>query len=587
MRGFDINTGFVRFLRLPLVRVVVCLTAGLIIGAGLPAGVHADDTVAATTITADGISFSPTVKYEKLVISVGGPGDFYFSEEFADGAPVGVGLTAPDGTALPDGQYAYELRVVRAGKKRADLSAENGRNGTGTVGAPAPVQSGYFRIQDGGFVVPGDSEPAPVADTKARTPSAGLVVDRDPVDGVLTNDYVIIDDLIVDGSACIGFDCVNGESFGFDTIRLKENNLRIKFQDTSSSASFPSNDWQISANDSSNGGANKFSIDDISGGRTPFTIEAGARSHALYVDDGGRIGFGTSTPVVDLHVKNGNTPTLRLEQDGSSGFTPQTWDVAGNEANFFIRDATNGSRLPFRIQPGAPSSSIYIDTDGNVGLGTSSPAQKLHVKNGKVGVDGTTPAFWLDETDSITKGANIVLDGGVLQIQRRAGGFGSHEATIVKLNVDAPVDSFVLKNSGYVGLGTAAPSYPLQVATANNAHVTAGGVWTNGSSREYKENIAALSATEAYEAFRRLQPVEYNYKKEADEKYVGFIAEDVPDLVAQNDRKSLSPMDIVAVLTRVVQEQDSTITRQNAELKALMDRIELIEKRIKDSSDSK
>ena len=142
-------------------------------------------------------------------------------------------------------------------------------------------------------------------------------------------DQVILDDLIVDGSACIGFDCVNGESFGFDTIRIKENNLRIKAQDTSSSASFPSNDWQITFNDSSNGGANKFSIDDIDGGRTPFTIEAGAPSHSLYVDDGGRLGLGTNTPVTDIHIKSGNTPTLRLEQDGSSGFTPQTWDVAG------------------------------------------------------------------------------------------------------------------------------------------------------------------------------------------------------------------------------------------------------------------
>ena len=58
-------------------------------------------------------------------------------------------------------------------------------------------------------------------------------------------DNVIRDDLIVDGSACVGFDCVNGESFGFDTMRLKENNLRLHFQDTSSSASFPSNDWRI------------------------------------------------------------------------------------------------------------------------------------------------------------------------------------------------------------------------------------------------------------------------------------------------------------------------------------------------------
>ena len=121
-------------------------------------------------------------------------------------------------------------------------------------------------------------------------------------------DQQILDDLIVDGSACIGFDCVNGESFGFDTIRLKENNLRIKFVDTSSSASFPTNDWQLTANDTSNGGANKFSIDDIDAGRTPFTIEAGAPSHSLYVDDGGRIGLGTSTPVADIHSKSREYP---------------------------------------------------------------------------------------------------------------------------------------------------------------------------------------------------------------------------------------------------------------------------------------
>ncbi|MFT6780068.1 MAG: hypothetical protein ACJAV1_004017, partial [Paraglaciecola sp.] len=186
-------------------------------------------------------------------------------------------------------------------------------------------------------------------------------------------DQVIQDDLIIVGSACLGLDCVNGESFGFDSLRIKENNLRLKFVDTSSSSSFPTRDWQITINDSANGGAEKFSIDDIDGGKTPFTIEADAPNHSLYVDDGGRIGLGTSTPAVDIHVKGGNTPTLRLEQDSSSGFTTQTWDVASNETNFFIRDATNGSTLPFKIRPGAPNSSIDIAADGDVGFGTSTP----------------------------------------------------------------------------------------------------------------------------------------------------------------------------------------------------------------------
>jgi hypothetical protein len=193
-------------------------------------------------------------------------------------------------------------------------------------------------------------------------------------------DVVHGDDVIIDGSLCVGFDCVNGESFGFDTIRLKENNLRIKFQDTSSTASYPSNDWQITANDSSNGGLNKFSIDDIDGGRTPFTIEAGAPSHSLYVDDAGRLGLGTNTPVLHAHIRDGDTPALRFDQDGSSGFAPQIWDMAGNETNFFIRDVTNGSKLPFRIFPGAPSNSLFVASSGNVGLGTSSPDSLLDIE---------------------------------------------------------------------------------------------------------------------------------------------------------------------------------------------------------------
>lgn len=208
--------------------------------------------------------------------------------------------------------------------------------------------------------------------------------------GSMAHAQYSVGDREISGSLCVGIDCVNNENFGFDTIRLKENNLRIRAVDTSSTASFPTNDWQLTFNDSSNGGANKFSIEDIDGGRTPFTIEAGTPNNALYVDSsgsGGRIGFGTSAPVTDLHVKSGNTPTLRLEQDGTSGFATRTWDVAGNEANFFIRDATGGSALPFRIFPGAPSNALTIKgTTGDVGMGTSSPDDALNIERTSGGV---------------------------------------------------------------------------------------------------------------------------------------------------------------------------------------------------------
>jgi hypothetical protein len=43
--------------------------------------------------------------------------------------------------------------------------------------------------------------------------------------------------------------------------------------------------------------------------------------------------------------------------------------------------------LPFRVRPGAPTSSIDIAASGNVGIGTAAPTERLHV-NGNVQVEG-------------------------------------------------------------------------------------------------------------------------------------------------------------------------------------------------------
>ncbi|WP_051484403.1 tail fiber domain-containing protein [Shewanella waksmanii] len=406
-------------------------------------------------------------------------------------------------------------------------------------------------------------------------------------------DQVILDDLIINGSNCVGQDCVNGESFGFDTIRLKENNVRIKFQDTSASASFPSNDWQLTANDSSNGGANKFSIDDIDGSRTPFTVEAGAQNHAVYIDDGGRVGFGTNLPVVELHVVDGDTATLRLEQDGSSGFTPQTWDIAGNETNFFIRDATGGSSLPFRIRAGAPENSIFIDTDGDIGLGDASPDAALDIEsgdllvtNGQVRIGGdanTATAFGVEttldikssagnhnfveidttDTDKVTEvifssagtpqwvqsGRNSLSDAG--STPNRLAYYNSSVEEVLTIHQNGSI---------YIGdspTGTNNTTHAIEVN--NGAHLTAGGAWTNASSRELKNSIKTITTDSAIAALKALNPVTYRYNSEPDELYAGFIAEDVPEIVAMKDRKSLSSMDMIAVLTKVIQQQQAML----------------------------
>ena len=86
-----------------------------------------------------------------------------------------------------------------------------------------------------------------------------------------------------------------------------------------------------------------------------------------------------------------------------------------------------------------------------------------------------------------------------------------------------------------------------------NGNLSITGALTQGSSRTLKENISELSGKEALKTLADLNPVKFIYKADTDKvNHVGFIAEDVPDLVATIDRKGLSAMDIVGVLTKAV-----------------------------------
>lgn len=178
-------------------------------------------------------------------------------------------------------------------------------------------------------------------------------------------DQVTLDDSIIDGSLCVGMDCINGEDFGFRTVVLKENNVRLYFQDTSSTSAFPTRDWQLTANDSANGGLNRFALDDIDSGRTPFSIMADAPEAGLVLNASGNLGLGTQDAQAKIHAVNDNTPTLRLDQTGDGGYQPQVWDLLGNEENLAIRDATAGT-LPFTIKPGSDSNTLVIENGGNV-----------------------------------------------------------------------------------------------------------------------------------------------------------------------------------------------------------------------------
>jgi hypothetical protein len=559
--------------------IFACLqTAAL----GQTASPSKDIKVASVRTEGMGVRFDSAIPYSNATLTVSAPDGNVYRRDFAAGSAPSFAFLDKTGAALGNGHYTYELRftTVQMLDFKQRLAADsigggvdvNGRTNSNPSSVQSVVQSGSFAVQNGVLYVGNETEP-----TSGRSPLTKSFKENLQPPRVSANvsgnamtrlrnhrlslfampDQVIADDLIVQGSACIGLDCVNNESFGFDTVRLKENNTRLKFEDTSADLRFPTHDWQLTANDSAAGGAEKFSIEDITAQTVPFTVTGSAPSNSIFVDSTGRVGFRTSTPVLDLHTNTSNTPALRFEQNNSGGFTAQTWDVAGNEANFFVRDVTGGSRLPFRIRPGAPTSSIDINGSGFVGIGTASPIQRLHLFSG-----GATDNV-LQQFQNATRNWSIGINGASDFFRITDNTVGVARLTIL--------------NNGRVGIGTNAPD---QVFSVNgDASKLGSGSWLAFSDERLKNIKGRFNS--GLKAVMQLQPIRYEYKPDnalglkSEGEHVGFGAQAlqkiIPEAVTRNAAGYLMVNNdpIIWTMLNAIKEQQKEIADLKAEVQKL------------------
>jgi len=560
-------------------------------------------TMSKPYVTAEMITLPVEGDFEAFKLTVKGPDNYFFENMFSGENVPFVDAFGPYGETLKDGAYSFRLEMMpklsddaldalRFARETGDMTEVNEMRKAGLIPEATEPVYGYFSIAEGLIVPPDQIETSFAAKNEGRDPGEkpgnpgensnddfiGDVGENDSDGGV--RDQIIGDDLIVTRSLCVGFDCVNGEVFGFDTIKLKENNLRIKFEDTSV-GSFPSTDWQLTANSNASGGANKFSVDDITASRTPFTIEGNAPSHSLYVDNGGRIGIRTNQPVVDLHVVDGDTPTLRLEQDTSSGFAAQTWDVAGNETSFFVRDASNGSTLPFRIRPSAPSNALVIDEDGDVGIGTLAADAELDVDGGTgdatalVQSSGGVPQFLAQHT------------GTAVSARREMFVLENHGEPAFRFSNTDPAaaddwsmillasDQFLISRNG---------SGANEMMISSGGDVTIGGGLTELSDVNMKENFEQVDPVEVLDRVVDLPISTWNYIRDEDQiRHMGPMAQDFAAAFGLGKTTTgITSIDINGVMMAAIQGLNQRIQDKEAALAEKDETITSLEKRLAD-----
>lgn len=525
-----------------------------------PVELQIDDTRAVWYLSAE---------HSGATLALSGPAGVIERHAAAGEPTLSVDLVAGEGQLLAAGTYAWQLRTLPVVDAELRQTLERARAAGDSraieklrqAGAmPRGLQaSGHLTVDAGRFVVASGLEPS-----APSTGAEGSVAPTSP-----DKDQLFIDDLIVIANQCVGFSCVNNESFGEDVLRLKDVNTRIHFQDTSTGA-YPTTDWRITANESTSGGANKFSIDDVTAGNTPFTIRGGARNNAVYVDTLGRVGLGTSTPLRAIHMVSGDTPGLRLEQDGSSSFAPFVWDVAGNETNFFIQDTTNGT-LPLRIRPDAPDDAIYVEADGRIGMGTNSPLAALHVRR----IDGDTKIL-VDEGSTTTASRNL------LELRNRGA------TQLVLTNTNASASWRAIHGGNFLISADGTGGNELSLATTGD--MTIRGTLTELSDVASKENFAPVDPRDVLDRLLALPIGTWNYRDNPDtvrhlgptaqDFYAGFgLGADDTGVAARN----LAAVAMVAVkgVVAEMEAENADLRQQNA---LLEERLAAVEERLRDLS---
>ena len=222
------------------------------------------------------------------------------------------------------------------------------------------------------------------------------------------------------------------------------------------------------------------------------------------------VGIGTTSPTGLLHLKSSSAETiLKIESESADDAMVfiDTSDGTGANADVrFARDGSTKGRISFlnagstqgdmRFTTGSDDEAMRIDSSGNVGIGTTSPATILHVKanvgdmlrldRNNTGSVGNQIAFrhsnsgTFQETGSINCVSTANAGAGQLRFSTRESGGSNTE----KMRIE---------DDGKVGIGTTSPAVRLEVEDTISATFSADNSITAANQLLKLENLGSNS----------------------------------------------------------------------------------------------
>jgi hypothetical protein len=199
----------------------------------------------------------------------------------------------------------------------------------------------------------------------------------------------------------------------------------------------------------------------------------GAQTERMRIDSSGRVGIGTTSPDVELHIHS-TSDNAALEI---------TRGAVGSEYGYALygsAGATDAALRFFTVENGlGTGEKMRLDASGRLGIGTSSPDQALSVGSGaadtRMSINGTGQ-YQLKFTNSGAAGFWI----------------GSPGANSLAFAQDDGTTRMTIDSSGRLGIGTTSPSSSLHVKGAADSYLILQAGTTDGNDGILFHNSAGV-----------------------------------------------------------------------------------------------